>query len=210
MRYSVDDIVRKVRVFLDMDRESGDLISLDDASALSIEEIIRSKLIEGVRLTLLAAPAETIDTARPLRGTVAWRNDTGIGMGVLSLPDNFLRLLSVKMTDWKRPARIITEQDEEYAWQSSRHLGVRGNPDRPVAAVVRYPEGVVVELYSCIGGADVRLERGLYVAQPVVDDDGMVDIPRLLLEDIVRQIAALVQETLGNTSLSPSKGGEVE
>ncbi len=41
MRYSVDDIVRRVRVFLDMDRESGDLISLDDASALSLEAIIR-------------------------------------------------------------------------------------------------------------------------------------------------------------------------
>ena len=202
MRYSVDDIVRRVRVLLDYDRDSDALIALDDATALSIEGIIRSKIEEASRRVLLVSPAELIDTAKPIESGVSWRGEPGYGMGLLLLPDNFLRLISVQLSDWKRPAQIITESDPLYKWQSSPCAGVRGNPDRPVAAVVRYPEGMAVELYSSHGGAGVTLTRCLYVAEPKIDYDNMIDLPHLLLDAVVRVIGGLTCETLGDIERS--------
>ncbi len=199
MKYSVNDLTERVRVWMDYNRDGSELVALDDADALSVDTIIRARLLEGVRRVLLEAPARLIDTARPLGGSVSWPGEPGHGMGVLMLPDDFLRLLSVMMSDWLRPATIISEEDPEYPWQASRHAGARGCPERPVAAVVRYPDGLAVELYSSRGGSGVTLRRGLYVADPAVDDDGMVDIPRLLLDDVVKTVGQLTTQTiLGN------------
>ena len=191
-------------MLLDYDRESDALISLDDATALSLEDIIKSKVVESCRRVLLSAPSEMIDTARPIESGVSWRGEPGYGMGWLLLPDDYLRLLSVQMSDWKRSARIISDRDPEYAWQSSPYAGVRGNPDRPIAAVVRYPEGMAVELYSSEAGAGVTIRRCLYVAEPKIDSNGMIDLPSQLIDTIVRVTGGLTCETLGDLDRSNS------
>lgn len=199
MIYKTEEITEMVRVLLDHAKESGTLFALDDADALGIETIIRSKIEPGTRIVLTLAPAEQIDTAVPLHGSLSWRGEPGIGMGLLRLPDDYLRLLSVKLSDWQRPARIISETDPEYAWQSSRYLGVKGNPDRPVAALVRYPEGLCVECYSSIGGEEVTLERGLYVREPEIVGD-CIDLPFRLVGSIIRMIASMACLTLGDAT----------
>ena len=197
MKHNVDELTERVRVVIDHAKESGELFALDDADALSIDAIIRSKLEPSARQVLLQATPGQIDTAKPLHGGLSWRGEPGVGMALLRLPDDFLRLLSVRLSDWHRPARIITEDDEEYQWQSSRYA-VGGTPERPVAAMVRYPEGLCLECYSSRGGAGVTLSRGLYVSEPRTDDDGMLDLPERLVESVVRMAAAMTCLTLGD------------
>ena len=54
------------------------------------------------------------------------------GVVTLSLPDDFLRLVSVKMSDWNHPVVEITTDPALLALQNSEWEGVRGNPQRPV------------------------------------------------------------------------------
>jgi len=197
MRYTTDEIVERVRVLLDHARESGELFMLDDADALSIDAIIRSKIVPASRQALLAAPIDMIDTGIPLSGRLSWQDVPGYGMGLLRLPDDFLRLLSIMLSDWKRPAAIISEDDPEYLWQSNRFAGVRGNPDRPVAAIVRYPGGLMAECYSSRGGEGVTLKRGLYVPEPTIEDGG-IELPTRLVESVVRLSASMACTTLGD------------
>ena len=188
MKYPLTQIMCDVRALLGHNPDNQPLIEVDDLRTLTFDEIIRQQMIPSVRMVLSKAPTERIDTCRPLRGAVGWKEQQGVGMAYMLLPDDFFRLLSVKMTDWHRPAQIITEDHPLYALQSSPFHGVRGNPDRPVAAVVRYPEGLVLELYSSSGGAGVTIQRALYVPQPHLTHDGYIDLPASLYDDILRQI----------------------
>jgi hypothetical protein len=197
MRYTTNEIVERVRVLLDHARESGELFALDDADALSIDAIIRSKIVPASRQTLLLAPIDMIDTGKPLPGRLSWPDAPGIGMGLLRLPDDYLRLLSIMLSDWKRPASIITEDDPEYLWQSNRFAGVRGNPDRPIAAIVRYPGGLMAECYSSRGGEGVTMKRGLYLQEPEIEDGG-IELPVRCVEAVIRMTAAMACMTLGD------------
>ena len=196
MKYSLKRILRDVRVVMDYNPDSRPLIEMGDAPTLAIDQIIQSRVLVAAKTVLEKAPLASIDTVKPLVGPVAWPTQAGIGMGYLVLPADFLRLAAIQMSDWLRPATIITEHSPEYAWQSSRFAGVRGNPQRPVAAIVRYSIGLVVELYASEAGPEVSLRRALYVPTPAFDIDLCVDLPKALYDDIISQCAILTQNII--------------
>ena len=67
---------------------------------------------------------------------VTWTDDSnGYYVGKMVLPTDMLRILSVKAGDWNRPATIISDSDDAYKYQNCKY-GVRGNPERPIAAIV--------------------------------------------------------------------------
>ncbi len=193
MKYHQEDMMRDVRVELGYNPDNMALIEADDIETLRLDEMIRRQVIPSACQVLCTAPVERIDTCRPLRGTLAWAEQEGTGMAFMVLPDDFLRLISVSMTNWRRPAKIIAESDPLYPLQSSPFPGVRGNPDRPVAAIVRYPAALVVELYAATGGVEAKLQRALYVAAPRFNSEGYIDLPAPLYHDIIRQIAETVR-----------------
>ena len=188
MKYTIDDIMKDVRARLGYNPDNLPLIEADDIETLRLDDIIRQQIVPAAQKVLLMAPPHLIDTAKPLRGALAWREQEGRGMAYLLLPADFLRLLSVRMTDWQRPAHIITETDPLYALQASPFQGVRGNPDRPVAVVVRYPEGLVLELYTSTAGVGTTLQRALYVPHPYITPDHLIDLPAALYDEIVNEI----------------------
>lgn len=191
MKYHIKHIMADVRARLGYNPDNQPLIEADDIETLRLDDIIRHQIIPAAQKVLLLAPPYLIDTAKPLHGALAWQGQEGVGMAYLWLPPDFLRLLSVRMTDWRRPAHIITEDDPLYTLQSSPFTGVRGNPDRPVAVVVRYPEGPVLELYSSTAGEGTTLQRALYVPRPHFDPCGLIDLPTALYDDIVKEISQL-------------------
>ena len=197
MLYSLHHIISHVRVLLNYSPESRPLIDVHDEPTLSINHMIATMLPMAVRQVLLTAPLAAIDTLRPLSGKLSWKQRPGVGMAFMPLPDDFLRLASIQLSDWQRPAHIITEESPEYDLQSSRFPGVRGNPNRPVAAIVRYSFGLVAELYSSIGGENVTIRKALYVPEPHFDADHCIELPKTLFHDIMQRTAEMTSEVSG-------------
>lgn len=128
---------------------------------------------------------------------VQWTKKGSRYVGVLSLPTDFLRLITIQMSDWERPARIISEDDAEYLLQSSRWSGVSGNPQKPVAAIVQGTSGTTLELYSCASkGATIK--RGRYLKVPSISK-GKIELCPLLKDAVVYMAGYLVCITLGDT-----------
>lgn len=192
MEYRVEDIVAEIRVTLDQNMSSEALSELQDIDTLSLEEIIQTKLVEAVRSVEEAAPLWLLGPGYPFGPSIAWNGQEGIGSGYVLLPDNFLRLIAFKMSDWRRAVHeTITPDDPRYDLQSSQFPGVRGNPDNPVVALVNRPFGRTLEFYSCTGGQGVSISQATYQPEPRIAF-GKIDIPHRVKDAAVWYAAYLV------------------
>ena len=198
MRHSLKKIIHDTRIFLDLNHDAPPLVETAHCGNLAIDDIIRSKVATAVRQVVERLDNLLLSPGKPIRATLAWPEGApGRGMAVLPLPDDCLRLLTVRLTDWRQPAHIITENDPEYRWQHTPWPGVGGNPSRPVAAICQRPTGMVAELYSSTGGSDVAIAVAQYYPVPHVTHDDTIDIPSLAYDDVIRQAALLTAETMG-------------
>ena len=101
------------------------------------------------------------------------------------------------MSDWNQPVYQVISVDEPlYRVQQSRFGGVRGNPQRPVCAIVPGSNGLVLEFYSCTGGADVNISDARYLAIPKIVGNE-IDIPPMLERAVIYKAARLVASTVG-------------
>lgn len=72
------------------------------------------------------------------------------GVGTYMLTDDLGRLVYFKAPDWKRPVfEAITENDPRYIQQ--RNMVLRGNPSRPVVAIVQVGPFRFLEWYTTRG-----------------------------------------------------------
>lgn len=87
------------------------------------------------------------------------------GRVILPLPDDFLMLLSLRLSNWERPVREVLQPGNWlYRLQSSRWTGLRGTPQRPLAFFSAGDDGQpVVELFSAEPGAVVQLSEFRYL-----------------------------------------------
>lgn len=203
MNYSVEEIIGEVRKALDMNEESNEILA-SDSSTLSVDDIIRQKIEHGVKMILNNAPLSMIDTSTliPSSTVIEWEEEKGIGAGSVRLPDDFLRLHSFKMSDWKRPiADSIGIEDPRYAQQRSKYGGIRGNTERPIVAIIRDNEGQLLEFFSCNSGEGVTMSIGLYIQTPKIVA-GAINIPEKLYIASLYQIAGLTAMTLKDPNYS--------
>lgn len=121
MIYRVDEIQRLARIALDMNERSESLVSQNDPATLTVDEIILSKIEQAARVVESNAPVWLLDSGKPLSGSITFATQIGIGRGRMQLPDDFMRLITFKMSDWERAVtQPILESDPEYLLQSSR------------------------------------------------------------------------------------------
>lgn len=199
MVYQVARIVSDVRIAMDENTTSDGLISEEDVDTLALEEIVRSKIEDAARGVLVVAPVHLLDGGLPIGDTVHWRDQ---GCGWILLPDDFMRLLIFRMSDWERPVyNAITEMDPVYKQQFSRYKGLRGNPQKPVIAVTRRAEGLALELFSC-KDKNATIEQGMYLPYPRIDRDEGIDIPERCYRSVIYEAASLALATLGRGDLS--------
>ena len=194
MVYQLERIARDVRVALDQNRASAALAETGDVDTLSLDEIIMSKIAEGVARVHSEAPAHLLDGGNNFGDSVCWRGD---GSGWVLLPEDFMRLVVFEMSDWERAVyHAISPGDEAYELQSSRFKGLRGTPQKPVCAVVVRPEGRALEFYSC-RSEEAQVDKAVYMPYPVVDPYGGIDVCRRCYRGVVYEVAALVLFTYG-------------
>ena len=163
MVYKVQDITRDVKIAIDQNVTSDILISTGDADTLSMDDIIRSRIVDGVRKVHCEAPIHLLEEGHFLGDSVYWEP---MECGWIILPDDFMRLVAFKMSDWERTVYDTVAIDSAmYARQSSRYKGIRGNVQKPVCAIVNRPEGKVLEFYSC-NSDQAYVSRGTYLPYP--------------------------------------------
>ena len=134
VEYAVSDLVKEVKVLLDRNQESAGLLAPSDSDTLSQAELIESKIVDAARIILSDAPEDMVE-GTSCTNAVTWTDSNGYYVGNMILPTDMLRILSVKAEGWNRPAEIISESDDAYKYQNCKY-GVRGNPERPVAALI--------------------------------------------------------------------------
>lgn len=205
MDYSTDLLKKEIRIILDRNQTSDQLITASDIDTLSIDEIIESKIVDAARFVESNAPSYMLNGGQPLGTTtdgvtsynISWKSAVGNGMGSIILPEDFMRLVAFQMTDWSRPGTVITEDTPEYAMQSSRYPGVRGCPQKPVVAIVPRSNGLILEFYSCTAGTSVSVKHGRYLSIPAITD-GTISLCEKLKDAIEYYAAYLTCITLSD------------
>lgn len=219
--YLVSDIVRDAKVAMDRNTSSEQLAGWGDVDTLTLEEILSSKVEEAAREVESVAPRTMLD-GEQLGDNVAWLDavsterggsvelgdemslarTAGVGAGRIVLPADFMRLLVFRMSDWDRAVYdAIGSDDPRYALQSSRYGGIRGNPQKPVVAIVNYGDGLALEFYSCKGGQGVKVSEARYVPIPKITD-GKIKISEKVYTAVVYHVAYLAALTLGDTAMA--------
>lgn len=197
--YCLDEIARDVRIAIDQNMSSETLTDFGDVDTLSLNDIIRSKVIDAVKRIHSMAPAYLLDGGNNFGDAIYWKE---FESGWCLLPEDFMRLVVFQMDDWERAVyHAISEDDSEYQRQSSRFKGIRGTPEKPVCAIAIHPEGRVLEFYSC-KNTDAMVSRAVYLPYPMIDDDDGVGICERCYQAVVYTIASLVLTTYGNADLS--------
>lgn len=173
MKKDIESIVRDVRVAIDANIRPEGLLAVRDTETLSTDEIIRSKIVDAIKTVECSAPVYMLEEGHTFGKDVFWEPGD---WGWILLPDEFMRLLSFRMSDWERTCHsAISVADPIYALQSSRYKGIKGNPQKPVCAVVSRPEGKALEFYSC-SDSQATVARATYIPYPEIDEYNCVDL----------------------------------
>lgn len=199
-KYIAEDLAKQVRVILDRNMASDQLLADDDVDTLTQDEIITACLVPSIRFIECNAPSYLLDGGDVYNtfdaANIAWKESEGNGMGDITLPSDFMRLLTFQMSDWERPGKIITETDPEYVLQSSPYRGIKGNPIRPIVAIVNYSDGLHLELYSCEGGVGVTILKSSYICTPSLQVETITEGEETTEQTVVLMCPKLEQAIL--------------
>lgn len=194
MVYNIETVSEDVRIAIDENKTSEQLLGDEDIDTLSLNEIIRSKIEEAVRRVETSAPTFLLEEGHTFGDSVFWEDNNS---GWTLLPDDFMRLIAFRMSDWERTCyNAISVDDPIYDLQSSRYKGVRGNVQKPVCAVVNRAEGKALEFYSC-NSEEAYVKRATYLPYPVIDDEDGIDISERCYTAVVYTTASLVLTAYG-------------
>ena len=193
--YAVSDLVKEVKVLLDRNQESAGLLAPSDSDTLSQAELIESKIVDAARIILSEAPEDMVE-GTACTNEVTWTDSNGYYVGKMVLPTDMLRILSVKAEGWNRPAEIISESDDAYKYQNCKY-GVRGNPERPIGAIVHTANGKSIELYTSTK-KDATLAF-IYVQVPSITTEQKISLPSVLKDAILYMAGYLACISLGDT-----------
>lgn len=200
MIFQLDRLLGDVRVCLGENRVSTSLLLSGDIDTLSKDELIRSKVLEGVRRVHEVAPYYLLECGHNFGDAIYWADQES---GWVLLPDDFLRLVMFEMDDWERPVySAISIDDPEYAKQRSRIKGIRGTCQKPVCAIGVRPEGRVLEFYSC-KSRSAQVSRAIYIPYPEIDSDNGIDISERCYDAVVYMVGGLTLISEGDAT----KGG---
>lgn len=197
MNYAVTDIVKDVRITLDQNQVESILAADDDT--LELDDIIRKKITEAALRILREAPLRMIDGTIALPEPVTIEDEDADSeervpvKAVIRLPDDYLRLAIVRMSDWKTPLRVaVLDTSDIYQTVTSEFDGIRPNEYRPLAVETEDADGLILELWGS-SDAEATLEQGRYIGQPRVRD-GVLNFPKLLYPALVNMTAALTAQ----------------
>lgn len=156
-----------------------------------IRERVRA-MAPGILTELLMEwKPEEIDESNPITAE-PMRDETGIV--TLTLPDDFLRLVAVRMTDWDCTLYEITGMDNtRTSRERNGRDGAGGNPERPVALMDHGRDGRRrLRLYRSKAGSEVG--TALYLPMPAINHDDTLWIPQRLYHRLMMRLAETIRK----------------
>jgi len=199
MVYEIQEVMRDVRVCLDQNMTSGELLLTDDVDTLALDDIIRSKILEAVERVHTAAPTYLLEQGHNFGEAVYWGD---LESGWVLLPQDFMRLIVFEMSDWERAVfTAISSTDPEYELQRQRIKALRGTAQKPVCVITSRPEGKALEFYSC-KSEKAYVRRAQYLPYPEIDANEGIDICERCYTAVVYAAASLVLLTIGEAEKS--------
>lgn len=127
----------------------------------SMDTIIESMLDESAREVLLKAPVQRLTVTSASPSPV--KSGVDKTAGYLQMPDDFLRLVSLRMSDWQRPVVQPAVQGDALAMRQHNKF-IKGGPARPVGVIGRNSQGIILEYYSTLA-AEHSVAEFLYIKQ---------------------------------------------
>lgn len=201
MKYALTDVAGYVYALLDENREIlEERVEYADPG-VNLEPLITALLPEAARNVLMEASPDSFDECRELSGSQAGspkQISTCANMATVSyrLPDDFLRLLYCRMSDWEEGVRIPLEYGSDaHRLRGRRYGSFSFACRRPAVAVKR--RGKIADLLVYGTRQDSELAELCYVPRPVVID-GEIDLPPALLHDVCERTASMVRNILGD------------
>lgn len=198
------DIKHYVKARLDeLSNNEDAMLVANDQAVEDLEKEIEAAIIPSVRKIHLDAPNVLLKNGVAFSQiTVSFSAISGTDYykGYFAVPSQtstFMRLITLKMSDWSRPIQtLVAEDSAEYRKQQNPYL--MGTPQRPVGALVHGNGVGVIEMYSC-SSSSASLS-GQYVPEPEMDTDGTgdyVSIIPTLQTPCLEQITAEVLRSIG-------------
>lgn len=181
--YLVSDLVKEVKVLLDRNRTNDALVEAGDVETLQQDALIEPRILEAVQLIELHAPVSMLGDADSIKQADA---------STYTFQEPILRILGVRGQGWNRAAKLITPEDEEYAWQHSEY-GVKGNKERPYCIVIADGGNLQLEF---IPSTTVDI---MYIPIPMVDD-GSIRICKACKHAVLYAVASLVSTSMGDVN----------
>lgn len=177
---------------------------ISDVYALLGESIARDCIPEespypdlGLRVRLLA-PGILADLIKetPVHLLSGFKKISGVkriddnGRVILPIPDDFLKLISLKMSDWTYSVNVITAPSASKAiFQHCSWKGIRGSPSRPVVTSGVDTDGTP-SLFLYSSSKDATLESADYLPIPAITPEGFLEVPEALYSPLLRQLQA--------------------
>lgn len=202
MKYALSQIKKDVRIALEENREVEQLLVEAHEYNLTLEELVEASILKGIRMVETEARVEFLEGGHPLEGDIHWLTGEYNGGGRIVLPEDFMRMIVFKMSDWYIPVYSFIGADSPgYLLQRSKWKGIKGTPEKPVCAIVPHPDGLSLEFYSSYTeGAEP--EQCTYLPMPEFDEDDNVEICRRCYHAVVYKVAALVLNSYEKADLA--------
>ena len=181
MRYeSVDSIIADVKVCFDeIGLNEAEFLDGTDNSEMNV--IVESKIIDALRFVNLHADAGYLEPTVIEDASVSAEN----GVVDYPLPEDFLRMLYAKLSDW---LHVVTEPilytEKEYA--TLKNPITTGYPDNPKVAITANKH---LELYTT-KSSDAKLTFG-YIGEAKKNNEDKWPIPDKLYRGVVYYTAGL-------------------
>ena len=120
-----------------------------------------------------------------------------LNKAVMTLPDDYLRLVIAEMDGWDCPVRVPTE-DTGVARMvcGSRFRGVRPNNHRPCVIEGQHGGKPALFLYGADEGKGIT--QAQYIPVPKFGSEDKINLPEMLYDAIIYQTAAMTLQTLGS------------
>ena len=190
MQTTLKQITRDVAVMLgepllpECEPEEGILPALDSRVRLSAPGVLAE--------LILTLPAEMLTGWKTLTGCSLTVD--GNGTGIITLPEDFLRLGSLRLTEMRAGIeKTLADDDPLKEVLCSEWAGVRGSVERPRAVLAPGPDGSrVIKIYSA--SPEAVIEEGYYISAPVFDGNDRMDVPDRIYGEFVKRLAGELKE----------------
>lgn len=173
------------------------IVDVGQEDSKPIDTIIGDLLDESAKEVLLKAPIHRLPATSSANVATADAGDSTIG--TIDVPTDFLRLVELKMTQWKRPVTELQQQGSKIAErQYNKYL--RGGTVKPVAVLSHRAAKLIIEYFSVETVHTV--ERFLYIKKDVAEN-----IPEILQDALCWICASRVLSVFGKVAESQKAEG---